>query len=1153
MNVSGSRHDANLAAGEETIDVFLEQGTNLAITVSPDGTFIAMDLQGILWVMPIQGGEARRLTDDFGDIAWPRWSPDGQRIVFQSYRTGNFHLWSIHPDGSDLQQLTFGDFDHREPCFSPDSTELAFASDRSGRFAIYALDLEKGTVRTIASDAAELSEPAWSPDGAWIAFVRDGQIGVAPAGAPVKSTATPNAALVGNANRMPKPMPSDSRDVVGMTRGAPSNALNAGIANVPSTDLKAAPTWTPDGRSLIYRGLSGQHRDWRTSRLYIDGTPLTPDDEEVFPLPVAFLNDDIFLYTAQGEIRQRSLSRGFVCNIPFRAQVTVKRHRYIRRWRDYESDTPRPVRGISFPVLSPDGRRVAFGALNQLWLLTLGDPNPKRLTDDVYAKIWPAFSPDGRQLAYVSDRGGNMDIWLRDLTTPNETPNMGHGDRQLTRAVHALKQCAWSPDGRWLACGSSDGVVYLVDAQTGELTPTFQQTVWSGRPCWSPDGKYLTLAAVKPYSARYREARNMILVYDIAESKTDYYPPAPQGALDVRNVNGPIWIAGGGTHAGAQSRLLFTMRGELHSLGVDAANRPHGTAIRISSALADAISADAHARTLLYLSNGALHLLDLERGGSAPLPLDMTWIVHRPTGRTVIHAGRMWDGASQSVVQDVDIVIERGRIVSVSPHDATGFSRSAPESAGNEAIDERADEAEVQTRYIDATARTVMPGMIDMHTHREMGNQLGARDPRIFLSFGITSTRGLSDNPYLALENKESVDAGERVGPRHFGTGDALDGTRTFWDGMRPIADAAQLDRELERAAQLDYDLIKCYVRLPPDLQARATLGAHKLGIPITSHYLFPAVAFGGDGYEHMGETSRFGYTRTGSALGNMYDDVLALSAAAQCYRTPTLFGLEGLLGDTPGLVDDDRRVAVLFTQNDRTALQRAASGGPSKHHPSVERQVQAIIRMLDAGVKVVTGSDYPMVAPAISMHLNLRAMVRYGMRPIDALRTATGAPGAALYPDLGRIVPGALADLVFVDGDPTVRIEDAANVDAVMVGGVYHTIASLIAPFEDAAARSVPGVLSTAPTPQAMREALRQQITQQGMRQRTQPAVQPEGSSPSEHWWHDPRWIACVLASCCGMLAPIRFQSFLGEAARSDDAAAGLGMWRRGYRDEMH
>ena len=68
-----------------------------------------------IWVTPAAGGTSRRLTDDLQDATRPRGRRTGSTIVFQSYRDGNFHLWSIRPDGTGLRQLTTGRYDHREP------------------------------------------------------------------------------------------------------------------------------------------------------------------------------------------------------------------------------------------------------------------------------------------------------------------------------------------------------------------------------------------------------------------------------------------------------------------------------------------------------------------------------------------------------------------------------------------------------------------------------------------------------------------------------------------------------------------------------------------------------------------------------------------------------------------------------------------------------------------------------------------------------------------------------------------------------------------------------------------------------------------------------------------------------------------------------
>ena len=1015
-------------------EVTLTEGTNLAVALSPDRRTLALDLQGVLWALPYTGGAAMRLTDYLHDMARPQWSPDGQRLVFQSYRDGSFQLWTVQPDGSGLTQLTRGDFDCREPHWSPDGREIVFASDRSGRYALYVLTLGSGAVRLLLSSDGQDGEPMWSPDGTRVAFSSSGRIGVVDVALP--------------------------------------HALQW-IFDGPGA---SAPAWSPDGR-LSWRQVSGAPRDLQSSRLMVQasaqpGLAISDDDEDVFPVPAVWLSEHELLYTADGQIRRRRLGAEgrWVRSgqIPFSAVLRVTAHRPpLRRRRDVDSRRPQRVKGISFPALSPDARQVAFGALGQLWLLRLGQAQPQALTQDASAKLGPAWSPDGRHLAYACDRSGSLQLWLHDLASGQA--------RQLTQADRPLKQAAWSPDGQRLVCASEDGWLLLVDAGSGALQRLARQTVWSGRPSWSPDGQHLALAAVQPSSARYREGLTAILTVHVASGRMRYQPVAPGVSLDVRNVNGPLWSPDG-------RHFVYTLGGSLWRSAILSDGTLQGPPQPLGEDSADALSLSADGRRLLYLSNARLRLrrLDVADAPAAveDLPLDLNWQQARPAGITVVHAGRFWDGIGDTLRENVDIVIRGHRIAAIEPHRAHREQRRG-------------------VRWIDASALTVMPGLIDMHTHREMGNQLGAREPRIFLAYGITTTRGLSDNAYLMLENRESVDAGLRIGPRHFGTGEALDGARVFYDGMHPIREVSQLKREFERAQALDYDLLKCYVRLSPEMQARATDMAWRLGIAITSHYLFPAVAFGAHGHEHMGGTSRFGYSRTGSMLGQGYQDVVALAAASRGFRTPTLFGLEPLLGDTPQDVLGDARVQRLFPPAERAPLERAARAGPSRPLRMVARQVATLLAQQAAGVNIVCGSDHPIVAPGLGLHLNLRAMVRYGMRPVDALRTATANAGRALGHDLGTLARGQLADLVCVDGDPLSDIQAAQRVRRVMVGGVDHTVDELLAPFEPQPS------LAETPPPHAS-------------------AGRRDGAShdPVDAWWHDPHWVADVRSSCCTPLA---------------------------------
>ena len=139
-----------------SIDVLVHEGTSMAVAVSPDGQTLALDLQGSIWLLPVTGGLATRITDLFNDARQPAWSPDGTWITFFSYRDGGYHLWAVAPDGSQLHQVTWGPFDDREPVWSHDGTQLAFSSDRGDPLGshshIWVLERRSGQVRQVTQE-----------------------------------------------------------------------------------------------------------------------------------------------------------------------------------------------------------------------------------------------------------------------------------------------------------------------------------------------------------------------------------------------------------------------------------------------------------------------------------------------------------------------------------------------------------------------------------------------------------------------------------------------------------------------------------------------------------------------------------------------------------------------------------------------------------------------------------------------------------------------------------------------------------------------------------------------------------------------------------------------------------------------------------------
>jgi adenine deaminase len=174
----------------------------------------------------------------------------------------------------------------------------------------------------------------------------------------------------------------------------------------------------------------------------------------------------------------------------------------------------------------------------------------------------------------------------------------------------------------------------------------------------------------------------------------------------------------------------------------------------------------------------------------------------------------------------------------------------------------------------------------------------------------------------------------------------------------------------------------------------------------------------------------------------------------------------------------------------------------------SLERNVAQVRDSMRSGARIISGTDAPIDFLAVSLHLNLRGMVRYGMSPYEALLTATSIPGEFLGQPLGVIEPGALADLILVDGNPLADINAAAKVHRVIADGKLYSPDDLMAPFAKA---------SSPPRTAAVTSI-----------------AQPPGND--RYWWHSVEYVEGSRHACCAT-APVGRRCAGGAAHRHESA----------------
>ena len=423
---------------------------------------------------------------------------------------------------------------------------------------------------------------------------------------------------------------------------------------------------------------------------------------------------------------------------------------------------------------------------------------------------------------------------------------------------------------------------------------------------------------------------------------------------------------------------------------------------------------------------------------------------------------RVIDGTGAAPREDQTVVMANGRIAAVGP------AASTPVPAG--------------AQVIDATGRSVMPGLVMVHEHLfypsgqgAIWHEQGATALRLYLGAGVTTIRtGGSMHPIADLNLRKYVDAGKIPGPAMDVTGPYINGAGMDAPQMPELATADDGRRLVAEWADKGATSFKAYMFVSREVLGAAITEAHKRGLKVTGHLCSvtfrEAAALGIDNLEHgltastdftpdkQADTCPLGDvpTATNLALGVEGDSIRSLIAELVRRKvaiTSTLAVFETLTPGRPAISDATLTAMAAHTRDYvlrmRGGVDQQPATAPRSRMLAMEMQFE--LAFVRAGGLLVAGTDptaYGAAVPGYGNWRQLELLVEAGFTPLEAIMIATknGASYLGRLDRVGTIATGKQADLLLVNGNPAATISDIMKLERVFKGGIGFDAAKLLA-----------------------------------------------------------------------------------------------------------
>ena len=393
----------------------------------------------------------RQITSALGVEGRLTWSPDGQRIAYESEQRGNWDIWVAQIGGQPPVNLT-ADHAGRDarPSWSPDGTQIAFVSDRDGG-GYYTMSALGGPAQKVMNAAATSAirphGPQWSADGGALAGIVIGDDGNAAIEIVTLSSRESRRVQLPGSNFGFDPSWSPSGRFFALVEaGGYDSEINrlwvvrmSDSTLVPITDGRTtvwSPSWSRDERTLYFVTNRGGSMDLWQQPMTVEGVP--DGVAQAVTTGVGILNA-----TMSPDESTLAYSRGSrVANV-WRVPILPDRE---ATWADAEQVTFDQA-FVEYMDVSADGQQIVVSSdrtgNQDLWVMPASGGAMRQLTTEPTPDWAPRFSPDGKSVAFYSFRTGNRDMWI--------VPTAGGLARQMTRHPGFDGMLTWSPDGEEIA------------------------------------------------------------------------------------------------------------------------------------------------------------------------------------------------------------------------------------------------------------------------------------------------------------------------------------------------------------------------------------------------------------------------------------------------------------------------------------------------------------------------------------------------------------------------------------------------------------------------------------------------------------------------------------------------------------------------------